>query len=52
MAKKLKTKIEYTFGEQSDFPEMSIDVKFVKKKSTIKIVEHKSIKKDPSTKLF
>lgn len=52
MAKKLKTTIDYTFGEQEDFPQISIDMKYVKKKNTIKIVQHKFAKKDPSTKLF
>lgn len=52
---KLKTKIEFSFDEQEDFPEFNVDMKLKTKKKTkhIKIIEHKNFKKeDPSTKLF
>jgi hypothetical protein len=53
--KKLTTKIEYTFDNQENFPDLNVDMKLEtrKKNKSIKIVEHKKKKViDPSTKLF
>jgi hypothetical protein len=56
MNKKLTTKIQYSFQEQNDFPELNINMnlKTRRKLKHIKILEHKKKKKvvDPSTKLF
>lgn len=51
--KKLKTKITFSFQDQEELPQLTMETKKTKKKSTIKVIEHKFNKKpDPSTKLF
>lgn len=54
MSKKLKTRIDFSFGDQEDFPELYMEIKMKeRKKNRMKVVEHKFPKKhDPSTKLF
>jgi len=54
MSKKLETTIIFSFGEQEEMPifDVDMDVKTNKKLKHIKIIEHKTIKKDVSTKLF
>jgi hypothetical protein len=51
---KLAPKLQFTFDEQEEVPvfDIDIDVKTNKKLKNIKIIEHKTIKKDASTKLF
>ena len=53
--KKLSTKIEFTFEDQEDMPEINVDMKLKtnRKSDTIKIIKNKRKSKDPSTnKLF
>lgn len=54
MRKKLTTKIEFTFDNQENFPELNVDMKLKtrKKSKHIKIIKHKKKVIDPSTKLF
>jgi len=53
-AKKLETKIEFSFEEQEDLPEINVDMKLKTKKSPvhIKIVKNKKKIKDVSINLF
>jgi hypothetical protein len=51
---KLTPKLEFSFEEQEEVPvfDVNIDIKTNDKLKDIKIIEHKTIKKDVSTKLF
>jgi hypothetical protein len=51
---KLNPKLEFTFDELEEVPvfDVDMDVKTNEKLKDIKIIEHKTIKKDVSIKLF
>jgi len=51
---KLTPKLEFSFDEQEEVPvfDVDMDIKTNEKLKNIKIIEHKTIKKDASTKLF
>jgi hypothetical protein len=51
---KLSPKLQFSFDEQEEVPvfDVDMDVKTNDKLKDIKIIEHKTIKKDTSTKLF
>jgi hypothetical protein len=52
--KKISPKLQFSFDEQEELPvlDVDMDVKTNENLKDIKIIEHKTIKKDASTKLF